>query len=243
MNVNYKDQKETVALPVAIGFLMLSLTYVGAFVAIIDGGPAARVGGWVFVAGKGCVLLSTILGVMRSPRWGWKLFVGRYVYDWHRPRRAVVQALARFGWEMPQLWLGYMVSQWRVLTGRIDGVQYLGGVTFVVDQERHDGMSMGLSLGCFVNIWISDAVEADFEKQVRYRSGQLFMHEFGHTVDSLRWGWLYLLVVGIPSYLSQVAELVTHGRHQHQHLYAERWANKNAEHYFDIAMRDLTPKK
>ena len=243
MNKKLKVQKAAVVLPMAIGFLMLTLTYAGAIWALAAGGLAARVGGWTFVVCKGSVLLATVLGVLRSPRWGWKLFVGRYVYDWHRPQRAVVQALARFGWEMPQLWLGYMVSQWRLLVGQVDGVQYLGGVTFVVDQERHDGMSMGLSLGCFVNIWISDAVEADFEKQVRFHSGQLFMHEFGHTVDSLRWGWLYLLVVGIPSYLSQVAELVTHGRHQHQHLYAERWANKNAEHYFDIAMRDLTPKK
>jgi len=227
-------------MPTVLGMIMLALTYVGAVAMVLSVSPVVRVGGWLFLVFKGTVAATTALGVMRRPKLGWRLFLGRYLFDTAHVGHGLTQAFLRYWWELPQLWLGYMVAVWRVIIGQIDRVESLGGVTYAIDEDRHDGMEAGMSLGCFVNIWLTDSVAPDFEYHVRHHSGQIFMHEFGHTMDSLRWGWLYLLVVGIPSYLSQMLELASHGhRHQHRHLYAERWANKNAERYFRIPIRDL----
>ena len=228
--------------PMLLGWLMLLLTYLGALLLLLSDSVALRVGGGLFFAFKGLTWLVTFLAVLVRPRLGWRLFVGRYRYDssQHHFWRAMLQAFTRFWWELPQLWAGYMVSQWRVIFGQIDRVESLGGVTFAIAEKSPGGVSMGMSLGPYVNIWLPEGVIGDFDRHVRLHSGQLLMHEFGHTVDSMRWGWLYVPVIGLPSLLSQWVEIVTRGsRHQHRHLYAERWANRNAQHYFGIKMRDL----
>lgn len=235
-----KHYKTNGVWPAAIGFITLAATYGGAIGAVLTDQTSAMAIGWTFLSLKGTMLLATLLGIMRRPQLGWILFRGRYTFDHKHPRRAAVQAFTRFWWELPQLWLGYMVSQWRNIIGQIDRVETIGGVTFAIAEGRNDGVYKGLSLGCYVNMWISDSIEGEFDTFVRYKSSQMLMHEFGHTLDSMRLGWGYLFIVGIPSLLSQMAESSSHGRqHQHKKLYAERWANKHAQRYFGIQMRDL----
>lgn len=235
-----KHYKTNGVWPAVIGFITLAATYGGAIGAVLTDQTLAMAIGWTFLSLKGTMLLATLLGIMRRPQLGWKLFRGRYTFDHKHPRRAAVQAFTRFWWELPQLWLGYMVSQWRNMFGQIDRVETVGGVTFAIEDGRNDGMCKGLSLGSSVNIWLTDHIEGDFQTYVRNGAAQMLMHEFGHTLDSMRLGWGYLIVVGIPSLLSQMTETALHGRHyRHSRLYAERWANKHAQHYFGIRMRDL----
>jgi hypothetical protein len=53
-------------------------------------------------------------------------------------------------------------------------------------------------------------------------------HEYGHSVQSLRLGWLYLLVIGIPSLIWAaiygVAIRKTHNGYYR--FYTEKWADK-----------------
>ena len=56
------------------------------------------------------------------------------------------------------------------------------------------------------------------------------MHETGHTIQSLYLGWLYLLVIGIPSLIWAGC----FGKYRRKHnisyydFYTEKWANKLA---------------
>ena len=125
--------------PMLLGWLMLLLTYLGALLLLLSDSVALRVGGGLFFAFKGLTWLVTFLAVLVRPRLGWRLFVGRYLYDssQHHFWRAMLQAFTRFWWELPQLWMGYMVSQWRIIVGQIDRVEFVGGVTFAIAELLH----------------------------------------------------------------------------------------------------------
>lgn len=54
----------------------------------------------------------------------------------------------------------------------------------------HDGDFGGVSLGCF--IFVSGTRGEEYKAQVA-------VHEYGHTIQSLIFGPLYLFIVGLPS--------------------------------------------
>ncbi len=60
------------------------------------------------------------------------------------------------------------------------------------------------------------------------------MHEYGHTVQSLILGPLYLFVIGIPSFLWALPP-ATRWRARHKipysALYTERWADRNGARF------------
>ena len=64
----------------------------------------------------------------------------------------------------------------------------------------------------------------------------MYMHEYGHYLDSQKFGLAYLPVVGIPSLISaMVSEQVSgepDGVSTHGFFFSERRANKNAKKYF-----------
>ena len=54
----------------------------------------------------------------------------------------------------------------------------------------------------------------------------MYMHEYGHTIDSRNFGITYLLAIGLPSVISAA------GTGDHSIFYTELLANKHAEKYF-----------
>ena len=58
----------------------------------------------------------------------------------------------------------------------------------------------------------------------------LMRHEYGHTLQSLMLGPLYLFVIGVPSFfwanLPSVRKAVREGRLSESALYTEAWANR-----------------
>lgn len=54
----------------------------------------------------------------------------------------------------------------------------------------------------------------------------MYMHEYGHTIDSRNFGITYLLAIGLPSVISAA------GTGDHSIFYTERLANRHAEKYF-----------
>lgn len=130
-------------------------------------------------------------------------------------------------WQLPQVLVGMMLAMWRIGIGRVSRVEYFRGVIYVIEENCGDGFLRGMSLGCVVNVWLDGRVGDNFSHEVFYGLGGLLRHEYGHTVDSLRLGPLYLLVVGLPSLISVLLD----GKwgHKHHNLYAERWADHHAQ--------------
>lgn len=148
---------------------------------------------------------------------------GLFLTDPNRPAWGRVwQLVSRFTWELPQTLVGWLFTMFRALTGRVDRVDVLGGITFASGRARSFGG--GVSLGTFVDLWLWHAMRGENERFVL--SDQLCMHEFGHTADSQRFGWLYLLVIGLPSLLS------ANGHGDHSRFWTEIRANRHAKKYF-----------
>jgi hypothetical protein len=55
-------------------------------------------------------------------------------------------------------------------------------------------------LSNYININIEDEIEGGFKKWVI--THPIYMHEFGHSLDSRQYGLLYLIYPGLPSLIS-----------------------------------------
>ena len=61
----------------------------------------------------------------------------------------------------------------------------------------------------------------------------LYMHEYGHTIDSRSYGMSYLFAIGIPSFISAIfARDIDSYTNTHDYKPYEMRANSNAKHYF-----------
>ena len=148
---------------------------------------------------------------------------GLFLTDTMRsPFGRVWQLFSRFTWELPQTLVGWSFSLARAWVGRVERVDVLGGITFVSGRTRSFGG--GVSLGSFVDLWLWHALSGQDESFVL--CDQLCMHEFGHTADSQRFGWLYLPIIGLSSLISAL------GKGNHSVFWTEIRANNHAKRYF-----------
>lgn len=134
----------------------------------------------------------------------------------------VWQLFSRFTWELPQTLVGWAYSVGRALAGQVDRIDTLGGITFVTRSGWSYGM--GVSLGTFVDLWVAPWMRGEGESYIL--GNQICQHEFGHTADSQRFGWLYLPVIGLPSLMSAL------GKGDHNVFWTEIRANRHAKRYF-----------
>ena len=77
--------------------------------------------------------------------------------------------------------------------------------------RRSQTMQGGISLGRYIIV-------------NRYASRKTIMHEYGHCRQSQMLGWLYLIVVGLPSILH--AGFCRCKNHSYYDMWFERWADK-----------------
>lgn len=153
-----------------------------------------------------------------------KVTRGLFLTDPKRPFWGRVwQLISRFTWELPQTLVGWLYTFFRALFGQVDRVDTLGGITFATKKTNRMGC-MGVSLGSFVDLWDGHWL-CDGDKGL-VLSNQLCMHEFGHTADSQRFGWLYLPVIGLSSLISAL------GKGDHSSYWTEIRANCHAKRYF-----------
>ncbi len=171
-----------------------------------------------------------------------KIFLGNFYIDENRSfLSGVWEGFSRHTWQFIQTGIGGSYSQLRNTFGAVDRVDYLGGATFVTSENSDK--ENGVSLGSFVNINLSDEIDDDFTDYVI--SHPIYMHEYGHYIDSQSWGLSYIFAIGIPSILSAeysdgtpiskwegkyVSNLNNLRRHQVRKY--EMRANKNASKYF-----------
>lgn len=114
-------------------------------------------------------------------------------------------------WQQPQVLIGFLYCAWMSLRGRGEVVRYHG--VCAVKRAGYKGHSA--SLGIYLAMG-----EGDSENRIGTGPGAYTtMHEYGHYLQSCRWGPLYLFVFGIPSLLGAT--------------YPEHDANRRAAAWFE----------
>lgn len=83
---------------------------------------------------------------------------------------------------------------------------------------------------------ISGRINKDFKDYVG--NSQLYMHEYGHSLQSQMIGLSYLFAIGLPSLgctrFPQNVENNVYGDSSDDFFYTETWANQLASRYFSI---------
>jgi hypothetical protein len=133
---------------------------------------------------------------------------------------------------------GYTIG--RNLEGNVSRVDYFGGATFATNE--HASKNNGVSFGNFINTNITDEITGNFDNYVI--THPMYMHEYGHYIDSQYWGLAYLFGIGIPSGISAAGsdrpivewdgEYVNnlHNLTKHNVYWTETRANRRAAKYF-----------
>lgn len=107
-------------------------------------------------------------------------------------------------WTLPQTLLGYIVV--KLTKAHMNGRKIDNEIIeYYVSSRLNDSWS-GVSLGQFI-IFSKDC----------YADETSIRHEYGHQIQSLHLGWLYLLIIGIPSFLGNVWDRIAH----------ESWSNSD----------------
>lgn len=161
-----------------------------------------------------------------------KIMVGGFYLDENASFfGAAAKGISRYTWEYLQTSVGYSYTQVRNAFGSsIDRVDYLGGATYATNESsRHE---QGITMGSYINIDQWGYIAGDFESYAT--SNPLYMHEYGHTIDSRAKGPSYLYIVGIPSLISASSSKKIRGTFltTHKTKPYEKRANRNAFKYF-----------
>lgn len=104
-------------------------------------------------------------------------------------------------WELPQNVLGLLF----LLFIKGEKKHEVGGISFYYAKNFNGGISLGkYIISCNKS-----------EKYIR--------HEYGHSMQSRYLGWMYLLIIGIPSIINA---MVCKDGKRYYHFYTEKWADK-----------------
>lgn len=147
-------------------------------------------------------------------------------------RTGVGQIFSRFTWELPQTLIGLIYSKIRVGIGQVDKVRYFDGATYVIKitKVKEDG----ISISNFININSPKIPTNENGKFMPYLD-PLYMHEYGHYLQSQKYGWGYLFNVGIPSIISakKSKAIAEPPFTTHRSNWMEKSANRKAKTYFE----------
>ena len=152
---------------------------------------------------------------------GWKIDIGLLETDpnksgWGR----FWEVASRFTWQLPQTTMGYLLCSTANSLGMVNNVTYGYGMTVVDSDLNYGAATLGnYSIG-------STGYTADWRNH-------LFVHEYGHYIQSQQHGPLYLVTVGVPSVQSAILSNVSHGKINHHERWFEADASYKGSDYFD----------
>lgn len=112
-------------------------------------------------------------------------------------------------WQLPQNLLGLLLLAFHRLLGSEYKVEKRDGCVVY----RMSSMRGGISLGRYIIVSY-------------YMSEKNVLHELGHAFDSRKFGWLYLLVIGLPSLWWAIT--------YRDGDYFSFWTERRADKYYDI---------
>lgn len=118
--------------------------------------------------------------------------------------------------------LGNAYSHMRNLQGKVTNVEV--GLNYVLVNDKNDDERWGMTLGTYIN---SGGIRDT------YKHDPLFVHEFGHTVQSKLFGPLYLQKVGYPSGISGYLDYYTKSDHNHDNTWFEINSNQFGQLFYD----------
>ncbi|MFM2375789.1 MAG: hypothetical protein RLZZ165_886 [Bacteroidota bacterium] len=124
--------------------------------------------------------------------------------------------IRRFTWEGIQTLLGGAAATYALLAMHVESVEITDGVVVVKCWEKNR---------CWGAIAFGTVILGDERISARLND-PLFMHEFGHVLQSRISGPLYLFKYGIPSMMS------VHGNGVHMQHPVEQDANQHAYNHF-----------
>jgi hypothetical protein len=130
----------------------------------------------------------------------WRIWKGLFMGGW-------LLTLSRLTWELPQTLLGLLCAHIVNWIRPVRNVIYIDGSTVL----EGGGIKGSISFGTYILLYPGNTAAI---------GRTLFMHEYGHTLQSRRSGPLYLLIYGIPSILTP------------NDAWMERDANRRAAAYF-----------
>lgn len=115
-------------------------------------------------------------------------------------------------WQLPQNIIGLIMAMFIGFDKCSEVINKLG-MPVIESRKRSSG---SVSLGNFIFLSKSAAVNT-------------FKHELGHTVQSMILGPLYLLVIGIPSFMwALLRRCGMFLKHSYYDFYTEKWADNIA---------------
>ncbi len=127
--------------------------------------------------------------------------------------------LAQWVWGFPQTLAGAVLS---FCFRRRPHFSYRG--TRVTIWNKPGSLSLGMFL------FLSKALPGVGDIEITGYGEQVLRHEFGHTIQSLILGPLFLIVIGLPSVTwagsKKLAALRRRKHISYYSLYSERWANR-----------------
>ena len=109
------------------------------------------------------------------------------------------QILSRHTWESLQTAVGFLYSEYNLLTHDIEAIEYYDGATYVLNKNRDK--TNGVSIGSYINI--NDKGDLPYDENGNFAPYKkiMYMHEYGHYIQSQGYGFGYLFNIGIPSLL------------------------------------------
>ncbi|MDR2423293.1 MAG: RHS repeat-associated core domain-containing protein [Prevotellaceae bacterium] len=160
---------------------------------------------------------------------GGEIFLGNFYLDENHWLRGIWQGFTRHTWEILQQTGGHGFTQIRNAAGKVDRVDFFGGATFATDEKAKS--NWGITLGNYCNMRIQGEITGDFDDYVI--SSPLYMHEYGHTIQSRQWGIAYLFAIGISSLISAgTSQRILDNLSTHDVYWTETQANRRAAKYF-----------
>ena len=132
------------------------------------------------------------------------------------------QVLKKLTWNLPNTLIGNYAGEFLNTIGMVDKVTTLdGGIALSgVTGNRESAFTIG------AYIFGPKNFEADWRDE-------LFVHEYGHFLQSLDWGALYLPVIGITSGLSSWLGFGATTDDKHMHRWFEIDASRRGANHFD----------
>ncbi len=153
-----------------------------------------------------------------------KIYAGLFIPDKKKDFFGkALDLVSRFTWELPQTFVGYIFSQFRNVYVSVD-VRFYGGATFVISYNKRQGVT----IGNYINIYDNEDGAREKNKDFNPKGRYLYMHEYGHYLQSKLYGPSYLFVIGLPSLSSALFS------DHHKYRWYEMNANWRGMEYFGI---------
>jgi RHS repeat-associated protein len=152
----------------------------------------------------------------------WKIDMGLFKTDPNKSTGGQIwEMVSRFTWQLPQTLAGNLFVTGGNIAFQVNNVTYGYGMTAV---------DMGMKNGNAVTIGNYSAGPHGYAADWR---DHLFVHEYGHYIQSQQYGLLYLPVIGISSVQSAIMQTDNPNSPRHDNRWFEADASYKGMAYFD----------